>query len=152
MTNRSPWCSQVEPASQSGLGRGFHPKCAENPTLTETMSLDSPLPPPGKSLVVAVPSHTRPPNHRSNSSSRSLARPLWRTKAPSEVRRPSANLGATPRSALWFVAQQLLSSLSHVGSGSVGLPPVQCGTCPGQPSQLRTRAQPATRKTQAPEI
>ena len=40
-----------------------------------------------------------------------------------------------------FVAQQPLPSHTHMGSGSAGLPPLQCGKCPEQPSQLMTQAQ-----------
>ena len=109
----------------------------ENPPLTETMSSDSPCS-PENTLVVAVPPDTR---------QRTTVVVQVRTGGHLSFGTPRRHQGCDslpqiiPRSVHPFVAQQLLSSHTHMGCGSAGLPPMQCSECPLQPSQLMTRAQ-----------
>ena len=98
------------------------------------------LPDRRKDLIVAVPPKMPTPNHRGDSSLRSLALPLPSTKVSSEEQRLSTNLGATPKSAHRFAAQLLTHSRAHLSSGCVDLLTKLCGKCHLRPSLLNTRA------------
>ena len=53
---------------------------------------------------------------------------------PSRLQRPSINLGATPRSALWFAAPLPAWSHTNMGNGSAVPPSTLCGKCSELPS------------------
>ena len=121
-----------ELSSPSGRDRGFRLKSADPPKLRDTMSFGSPRSPNRATSSLCHRTRDCEPPWRFRIA---LVPPLMRTMGPSGLQRPSTNLGATPRSILWFEVPLLVLSRACMSGGSAEVPPMLCGMWTLLPSQ-----------------